>query len=567
MQTDRGATHGPLPRSLPRLLTVGLVLTTLCAAADAAAEPPADAAAIQDSIGQAVAALEASGARRTVDDSERLVAMYMLAHDAPPMPDTFLAIRVLAEQWNLGPEALLSLVIRGDQSGPTWDQCRRFVQRFQTKGIRVDPQARRSAERLAAIDPKTIVASVAAKESAFQALPGDRTPPADAPAPPRSYNTYFGYLHSHSELSLDATGDAYEAYRTARDVAGLDFFALTDHAEFLVIWPWDDKWETLRDAADAADRPGTFAALWGFEWSNPVLGHVTVLNSESFVTSLAPFGLGAFYAWLNTEANAFAVFNHPGDFDFIGTEFYRFAHFPIAERQMTGIEVWNTNSGFDRYYYSGSWSSDPPYYDGANQRGWRIAAAGGQDNHRADWGLTNDFRVGVLADDLTRERIAEAYLARRFYATEDSGLHLDFRSSGHPMGSRLTGLPRTFAVTAWDTEGDAFAEIRLLRNGETIQTAEVAGNPVTVAFSDPDGQGDDYYYVIVAQTDDSSGSGRGDEAISAPIWFCDDPFAPPTPACGAAGDAKASGAGITPLLLVGGAPALLARIRRRRRGQ
>ena len=176
----------------------------------------------------------------------------------------------------------------------------------------------------------------------------------------------------------------------------------------------------------------------------------------------------------------------------------------------------------------------------------------------------NDFRVGVLADALTREGIAEAFLARRFYATEDSGLHLDFRSSGHPMGSRLTGLPRTFTVTAWDAEGDAFAEVRLLRNGAMIETTEVAGNPVEVTFSDPYGQGDDYYYVIVAQTDDLSGSGRGDEAISAPIWFCDGPSDPPTPACGAAGDAKTSGAGIAPLLLVGGAPALLARIRRRR---
>lgn len=566
MQTDRGATQARLLRPLAQLLAAGLVLTALCTATVASAtEPPADAAAIQDGIGQAVAALQASGAGKAVDDPERLVAMYILAHDAPPAPEIFLAIRALIDEWNLGAEEVLSLVIRGDQPRPSWDQCRRFVEGFRGKGLRMDPRARRSAERLAATDPRAIVASVAAKESALQALPGDQTPPADAPAAPQSYSTYFGYLHSHSALSLDATGDPYEAYRTARDVAGLDFFALTDHAEFLVIWPWDDKWDTLRDAADVADRPGAFAALWGFEWSNPVLGHVTVLNSEDFVTSLAPFGLGEFYAWLSAEPDAFGVFNHPGDFDFIGVEFYRFAHFPIAERQMTGIEVWNTNTGFDRYYYSGSWSSDLPYYDLANQRGWRVGASGGQDNHRADWGLTNDFRVGVLAEELTRDGIAEAFLARRFYATEDSGLHLDFRSSGHPMGSRLTELPRAFTVTAWDAEGDAFAEVRLLRNGVVIETAKVAGNPVEAAFTDPDGQGDDYYYVIVAQTDDSSGSARGDEAISAPIWFFDAPSGPPAPACGAAGDAKASGAGITPLLLVASAPALLAHIRRRTR--
>ena len=58
MQTDCGATHGRLLRPFPRLLTIGLVMTALCAATVASAtEPPADAAAIQDGIGQAVAAL------------------------------------------------------------------------------------------------------------------------------------------------------------------------------------------------------------------------------------------------------------------------------------------------------------------------------------------------------------------------------------------------------------------------------------------------------------------------------------------------------------------------------
>lgn len=49
--------------------------------------------------------------------------------------------------------------------------------------------------------------------------------PSTAPA---QHRVYFGNLHSHTSYS-DGSGTPENAYRHARDVAGLDFLAITEH--------------------------------------------------------------------------------------------------------------------------------------------------------------------------------------------------------------------------------------------------------------------------------------------------------------------------------------------------
>jgi hypothetical protein len=125
----------------------------------------------------------------------------------------------------------------------------------------------------------------------------------------------------------------------------------------------------------------------------------------------------------------------------------------------------------------------------------------------------------VLAEELTREQVVDAYRNRRFYSTEDKDLHLDIRCQGYPMGSRLSGVKRDFEVTAWDGSGDTFAEVRLYRNGRLIQTLAVAGGQIQVSLSDPFSDRAAYYVVVVRQNDDHDGNDRKDEAISSPIWI------------------------------------------------
>ena len=58
-------------------------------------------------------------------------------------------------------------------------------------------------------------------------------------------------------------------YRYARDVAGLDFAALTDHDDMLD----DAEWAESKRVTNSFDEPGRFSTLLAYEWTHWVHGH------------------------------------------------------------------------------------------------------------------------------------------------------------------------------------------------------------------------------------------------------------------------------------------------------
>ncbi len=380
---------------------------------------------------------------------------------------------------------------------------------------------REAARRLAAVPPSEIAEALKPMTDDAEINPPPKEFESETPVAYARYNIFFGYLHAHSELS-DGEGSPLEAYEYARDQGKLDFFALTDHGELLDTWPWEDEWEELVDAAEAT-KSGTYVTLWGFEWSNPILGHINVLNTPDYTNAISHFWITRLYDWLSDRPEAFGRFNHPGEYDDLFIEFLHLRRYAAAVPQMVGIETWNGNDSFDDYYYDGSWFRffDYSYWDVGNLRGWYLGALGGQDNHSPNWGTLNEFRTAVLAEELTREAIVDAYRNRRFYATEDSDLYLELWCQGYPMGSRLSGVRRVFTVRALDKGGDTFEQVRLYRDGNLLRTQAVSGNLITVRFQDVFYARPAYYYVIVQQSDDNDGNGRNDEAISSPIWIID----------------------------------------------
>jgi len=500
-------------------MVVVLALPVLHAPAGLAgpAEPP-DAASIRQEMQLLVNYLDSPGYAQAVSWDEHVVLSYRLAQRRDPTVLEFFLLRALHDDTGLSRSGALSAALRGSEAVPTWAQCRDLVGRAGPANWGVDDSVKQTAERLAAV-PLWQVAQ-ALKEAAPD--PGLQTavsaPDGEPPVPGARYNTYFGHLHAHTGLS-DGTGTPMEAYTYARDVAGLDFFAVTDHGEELDFWPWEHEWQDVLDAAQATDQPGSFASLWGFEWSNPLLGHINVINTTDFTGALSNYSLSEIYDWIAARPAAIGLFNHPGDFDLTGAEFSHLDLYMPAVQQMVGIETWNGNSNFDKYYYSGSWDSSYSYWDAGNQKGWYLGAEGAQDNHDADWGTMNSYRTAVLAPRLTRDHILAAYRARRFYATEDANLVLDLRCAGYPMGSRLTGASRQFTVSACDLSGDAVQQVRLYRDGDLLQTRTVSGTCIRARFSDLGTTDPAYYYVIVRLAVDHDGNGRNDEAISSPIWI------------------------------------------------
>jgi hypothetical protein len=268
-------------------------------------------------------------------------------------------------------------------------------------------------------------------------------------------------LHNHTLLS-DGDGDPALAFDSMRS-AGLDVAALTDHATYsdnalgdvlTEALPPDyhqaagltpNGWARAREYADAANTDGAFTAIRGFEWSEPLLGHVNVWFTEHYVDVLQAGLMAPLLEWLRREpglvldggADGIAGFNHPG------REPGRFEEFrfdPAARDQMVSLEMFNRR---DDYLFEG-WA------DGASSplcaclnAGWRTGITGVTDEHGVDWGHPEGKgRTGLWVTDHTRGGVKTAMQARRFFATRTSGLRVDATASAAgdtalPMGSVL----------------------------------------------------------------------------------------------------------------------------------
>ena len=178
-------------------------------------------------------------------------------------------------------------------------------------------------------------------------------------------------LHNHTLLS-DGDGDPALAFDSMRS-AGLDVAALTDHATYsdnalgdvlTDALPPDyhqaagltpNGWARTREYADAANTDGAFTAIRGFEWSEPLLGHVNVWFTEHYVDVLQAGLMAPLLEWLRREpglvldggADGIAGFNHPG------REPGRFEEFrfdPRPRDQMVSLEMFNRR---DDYLFEG----------------------------------------------------------------------------------------------------------------------------------------------------------------------------------------------------------------------
>lgn len=328
----------------------------------------------------------------------------------------------------------------------------------------------------------------------------------------KKYTPYFGFLHAHSELS-DGKGSATQAYTMARNEAQMDFFALTDHAELLHFWPWKKKYRKLKRAANKFNEDGKFAALYGFEWSHPLLGHFNVINTEKFVSALTRPTLGLMMNWLSKRPNAIGRFNHPGreNMKIWPYEFRKFKLYKKAIHQVAAIEMWNKNDTIQNYIETrGSFIKGMNFLDNVNLQGWFVGAAGGQDNHDADWGIRNDFRVGAWASGLSRDEIVDAYLARRTFATEDKNAWVSFKINSSQMGSRLRPGTYKLEVEFGDRDGEYSSDARLIKNGKVIKTYQI--NDEQYIKDEIKAQDGDFFYVITKQND-------GDHLLTSPIWF------------------------------------------------
>jgi len=359
----------------------------------------------------------------------------------------------------------------------------------------------------------------------------------DADAP----RVRWGDLHGHSQLT-DGTGTPDDYYTYAREVAMLDFCALTDHDHWGMrfVDAHEEVWERLQDVTNAHNDPGTFVTLVGYEWTSWIHGHRHVLSftdSAPLFSSIAtetddPAELWA--ALRGTESMTLAHHSAGGP---IATN-WDFPPDPTLEPVTEVMSVHGSSEAMDspsQIYspLSGNFVRD------ALDKGYELGFLASGDSHDGHPGLPHispyygyrfgsesaPARVGtgglaaVFTEDLSRAALLTALRARATYATSGPRILLDASLGSRRMGTRV---PPTDGEARLVLELHAAAPleaVELVRSGEVLTSHAPEGAPLDFnhTFFLSDLSHGEYVYLRVRQTD-------GGLAWSSP-WFIASPDA------------------------------------------
>ena len=299
----------------------------------------------------------------------------------------------------------------------------------------------------------------------------------------QTYHLYWGDMHRHSHLSkcLAANdGTPVQNFRWAIDHNGMDFWALTEHLEYMSY----NEWRRVEETVAAFTNDGRFEPLFGFEWGlNP--GHTNIFYRDQ---------------QLGEELRALALMA-PSLEDLMERWDTRMpAGEVLAARHYHGHRQPDVFEGFRP-----TWEPAMEIMQArGDQREWietflregaRIGFIGATD-HARYWHFAYCM-TGVWATEPTREAIFEAIWKRRTIATSAKIL-LHTEVSGIPMGAEgdVSGDPQLRVIAE---SAQPLREIQVFRNGalahrETLDTPSLnwtwtdRGNP----------RSQNYYYVRVA---------------------------------------------------------------------
>ena len=322
-------------------------------------------------------------------------------------------------------------------------------------------------------------------------------------------------LQIHTGRS-DGTGTPAAAYRYARDVAGLDVAAVTDHDRFGMSYldADDALWREARQAADAATKDG-WVAFPAYEWTNWVFGHRHVLyvgDPGPVYSSLDPATDTPQELWdALRRHDAITVAHHPAggpvpiDWTIAPDPWLE----PVVE--VTSVHGQSESPSLPQSIHRPVAAS---FVERPLQAGVRLGLIGSTDGHDGHPGLAHlhggrGGLTAVIDAEPTRQGVAEALRARRVYATNGVRSFLRFDADGQPMGSVLPPGSARLELRAVATA--PITEVQLVGRDGVVERIAGTGAVLHQTWTVP-GTAGELYYVRVLQED-------GGMLWSSPIWF------------------------------------------------
>jgi len=277
----------------------------------------------------------------------------------------------------------------------------------------------------------------------------------------RPYHLFWGDLHCHSFFSPDAEGEPDELYFFARDLARLDFAAITDNDFYPYKALLNSEVHYTAALAECLSQKGKFLALLGFEWTfhrddrNRSFNHRTVIftgTDRTIIRRNESSGKTERAFKANFEKhNSLLMFPHHADWALMGSE-----NEPVVEV----TSAW------------GTYILDARTVHRALLAGRRIGFIGNGDSHRFIPGLSGAL-TGIYARELTKSAIIEALKSRRCFATTGNRTALAFRLNDSFMGEET--ISRGAPCISWAVEPETSLEkVEVIRNCKVIHRSNLA---------------------------------------------------------------------------------------------
>ncbi|MCU0350686.1 MAG: CehA/McbA family metallohydrolase [Flavobacterium sp.] len=361
---------------------------------------------------------------------------------------------------------------------------------------------------------------------------------------------FFGNLHSHTSYS-DGLGTPQEAYTYARNVAKIDFLALTEHnhAEALgkdnigiatnpSLYKGSQP-SSLISTAKAMTVDGKFVALYGQEFSTISSGnHVNIFDiGEVINIQKGRYDLLLDFLQTNKDSSgqsAVMLLNHPEDRIDIDSKEYGFDDFGSnvntwvnkLGKHASLIQIINGPGDDPKINLNASRPKEDIYRKFLSL-GFRVAPTADQDNHQKNWGNATNARTAAVTTDLTKTNILEAMRKRHIYATEDPTLKIIIKVNNRLCGDIISPLPEVGELNIFyqiedKDEKNAQYEIEVWRGKIGGQLAKVVssvnhngnGNGIIedVAFS---GEPQFFFFKVIQRNE----SNEINRAWTSPVWF------------------------------------------------
>jgi hypothetical protein len=235
------------------------------------------------------------------------------------------------------------------------------------------------------------------------------------------------------------------------------------------------EWRSVQEASRGYNNDGMFVTFPGYEWQGDgASGDHNIVYREEGPPVYRVGTLTELYECLRTHA-AIAIPHHTAyrigcrgkDWSVHDEDLSPFAELYSVHGCSEADENW---VGMWRNHHMGPNIAGGTYRD-ALLRGLHIGAICSGDNfgHEMLTGTYGNGLMAVLAPELTREALWEAFAARRVYGVTGDRIELGFTINGEPMGARIAANgPRRICVAVKGL--DAIDRIEVLRDERVIAT-------------------------------------------------------------------------------------------------